>query len=300
MDDYGWTNLTSALQDRSSPLRRYLDHRFPDVRPLQQEFRKHAGRLVVNGGGADPAIVGAAFDYQVRFTLRPDYVPLPALHFFTGTPEMATVERIVGVAREAECGSVALMRAAWALALCTQLYREGLTADSPITWLLHEGRFTSDAVLGLAPQDGLRQLAELAALAAEELLPRIRYAHPLVLGPTFDASVLCAADADLIAGGLLLELKVRLGPRTKRTGIRYCSLPRLEIDQLLAYALFDTGDRFRIDAIGVYSARYGHFRRWGLDEALETMAGERVDLAAERRTVWRILGGPQESSPQTR
>ncbi|MFD1212006.1 hypothetical protein ACFQ36_08125 [Arthrobacter sp. GCM10027362] len=40
-----------------------------------------------------------------------------------------------------------------------------------------------------------------------------------------------------------------------------------------------------IKRVEIYSARYGNLRTWPLEEALETLAGEPVDLEDERRVV---------------
>lgn len=302
--DYQFRNLTSAIADRDSPLRQLLVERFGNVRRLQQQFRRNAGPLLVPGGTADPALVGAAFDLQTRLLLVPDERPrLPFLAFQHHPAETAVIAEVAAGAQAAaadlgtvaEAGSIEdqatlslLGRGSWALALCTEVYRSGLIPSSPLRRLLARGDFTAAALLRLAPADALRQLVQLKDVAAQRLLPQLR--PPYLLGPTFDASVLCPADADLISNGLLLDLKTRLGG-TDREGGRADRLPAVDLYQLLGYALFDRSDHYRMSAIGIYSARYGNLTSWPLDHALATMAGEPVDLPALRRTVWRMLGG---------
>ncbi|CCH17799.1 hypothetical protein [Micromonospora lupini] len=65
------------------------------------------------------------------------------------------------------------------------------------------------------------------------------------------------ADVDLIAAGLLLELKTGLGSM-RRDGRRRSSLEAPTIMQLLGYVLLDFPDEFAIKAVGVYNARYAH------------------------------------------
>lgn len=120
------------------------------------------------------------------------------------------------------------------------------------------------------------------------------------LGPTFDASVLCAAGADLIAGDLLLDIKTRAGHPNPGTGVRSDALPLDDIYQLLGYALFDRSDRYGIRRIGIYSARYGKLTTWDLIRALDLLAGEPVVLAEERETVWGLLGGQGGKAPPGR
>lgn len=290
---YRYSNLMSAVHDAHSPLREYLDERFPHVRPLQADFRKRSGELLVEGGRADPAMVGTAFDLQVRFLLDPSVPPEIAVLGFAGRPDrVEVVTRVMIRARDAARGGAdqeTLGRACWALALCTDVYRKGLRRGSAIGRLIDAGRFTPETLMSLAPADALRQLEQLRDVAATALLPHVR--RPVHLGPTFDASRLCAADADLITGGVLVDIKTRLGPRNSETGARTDRLTRTDIQQLLGYVLFDTSDAYAIRAIGFYSARYGALVTWPLDDALRTLAGEPVDLRAAREHVWRLLGG---------
>ncbi|CAM2906878.1 hypothetical protein [Skermania piniformis] len=288
---YRFTNLTAALRDDDSPLRAFLLDRFPHVRPIQQRYRAGAGELLVPGGSADPATVGTAFDYLVRFALDAAYLPVPAIIGFGDDPAAAPVQAIVRTAQNAEPGSVEQARAGWALALCTDVYRRGLRPDSPLTGLLDAGRFTATELLRLASRDALGQLAALTEVADVFLLPELRARAPLALGPTFAASVRCAADADLIADGVLIDIKTRLGPADPRTGARSDRLPRADLYQLIGYALFDSTDRYGIHEIGLYSARYGYFPRWPICDVLAELAGGPVDLAGERRAVARLLGG---------
>ncbi len=291
---YHYTNLSAALRDQQSPLRRYLQDRFPSTRALQTGFRQRRGDLLVDGGTADPAVLGAAFDLAVRYRVAPEHRPTVALIGFTQrTRELAVVDRVAHVARDAahrgEPGRDLLDRACWALALCTDVYRRGLVLGVGVAPLIAAGRFTPDELLAAAPADALRQLRDLGEVAAHALLPHL---HPPVhVGPTFDGSTLCNADADLVCDGLLVDIKVRLGVRRRRTGQRSDSLARLDLLQLLGYVLFDRSDHYRIRAIGLYSARYGTLATWPLQEVLRVLAGEDVDLARERARVWQLLGG---------
>ena len=71
------------------------------------------------------------------------------------------------------------------------------------------------------------------------------------------------ADGDLIAGGLLLELKTSARPELPLTGIF----------QLAAYALMDSRDQYRLDSVGVFLARYGYLATWPLAAFLSELAG---------------------------
>ena len=295
---YRYTNLSAALRDKRSPLRCYFDGRFRNVRPIQADFRSRAGRLIVEPGGADPSVLGAAFDFEVRFLLDSGHTPIIAMLGFAGqTRHLAIIESIAGAAgdavRAAARGEERLSRACWALALCTDVYRRGLLPGSILDQLLAAGQFGVDQLLSIAPPDALRQLRELRAVAERELLPHLH--RPIYLAPTFDGSTLCNADADLICAGLLLDIKTRLGNKNRRTGVRADALAMIDLYQLVCYALFDRSDAFHITSIGIYSARYGTLATWPLGEVLQSLAGAEVDLAGERETVWRLLGSTDDS-----
>lgn len=293
---YRYSNLTNAVGDKRSPLRQYLDHRFPMVKPLQNEYREASGALLVDTGGANAGTLGAAFDFEIRFLLDPSSAPMvAALAFRRRTDLVTAIGEVVAAAQNASRGNSQdrdiLARASWALALCAEVYRVGgIMPGSPLGLLLREDRFTAEELLALAPPDALRQLGELETLAAANLMPHLRR-RPLYLGPTFEGSELCSADADLIAGGLLLDIKTHLGTRNQRTGNRSDGLALTALYQVVTYVLFDHSDAYKITDIGIYSARYGSLVTWPLPYALNAMADEPIDLAKERDEVWRLLGG---------
>ncbi|MCA2209528.1 hypothetical protein [Nocardia rosealba] len=295
---YVYTNLSAALRDKTSPLREYLHSRYPNTRAVQGAYRRAAGPLLVDTGGANPATLGAAFDFEVRFLLVPDHEPvLPLLGFFGFPQESAVIESVIETAQAAVASTAEdvdrLGRACWALALCTDVYRRGLLRESALDNLLRTGRFTPDHLLALAPPDAIRQLWELRGLAEEHLFPHL--GSPTYPGPTFDASVLCNADADLISAHTLLDLKTHLGPKNQRTGIRSDALTSNDLYQIITYALFDHSDAYHLTEVGIYSARYAHLETWPLTHLLAILAGTDIDLTEERETVWRLLGGPLRS-----
>jgi hypothetical protein len=98
---------------------------------------------------------------------------------------------------------------------------------------------------------------------------------PLLLGPTFAVSgALGGADADFIAGGLLLDLKAAATTRIVRGEGLW---------QLAGYALADTHDRFTLRDVGISALRWRS--RWviALDELLSRLAGQSMDVSDLRR-----------------
>ncbi|MGV9822984.1 hypothetical protein [Nocardia xishanensis] len=297
---YQYRNLTHAIDDPASPLREYFHRRFPNVRPVQDGYRLASGPIVVDSIATNPGTVGAAFDFLLRFCLDAGYRPriAAAAPPISDVPDHVTtvydVAAVAGAAAQPPPTSETLavaVRACWALALTSELYRNpGLVLGSPPAGLIRSGEFTTAALLALAPEDTVELVGSLYTLATTELADVLTASHDAVaLGPTFAASRLCAADADIIVDGTLIELKTRLGNRNKKSGLRSDSLPRNDIYQLLGYVLFDTVDQYQLTEVAMYSARYGTLHRWPLQQLLDTLAGEPVDLTAERATVWNLL-----------
>src|SRR5262249_14261442 len=136
-----------------------------------------------------------------------------------------------------------LARAAWALALLTEVYRAGpmALAAGPLGQL-SGGPITAADLLGLAPPAGLDQLARFRQVFQTALLPQLAARQgPWALGPVFTGSAVM--NADLIAAGLLLDLK---------TAAARPSLGVKDICQLIGYALLDFDDEYQITDVGLF------------------------------------------------
>lgn len=304
----GWPSLTAALSDRNSPARSFIQERFGRWQDLQARYRESVGPLAVPAGQANPATVGSAFDWMVRFMVH----PRPDLRLAMAGVRIPLVRRAVqelalmlgyedsdgsgGVGTGQFSGPVAgseadhqlLARTCWALALLTDLYRVGPAPGSPLMALASRS-ITAEKLLDLASPAAVDELLALRASAGRILLPALAARRGAwALGPTFAGSTLMNADADLIAAGLLLELKTGLGSK-RRDGTRRSSLEAPTIMQLLGYVLLDFPDEFAIDAVGVYNARYMHLATWRLPELLAELAGRPVDLKKERAAFHNLL-----------
>ncbi|MGH4001997.1 MAG: hypothetical protein ACRDTJ_31545, partial [Pseudonocardiaceae bacterium] len=214
---FRWRTLTAEVADKASPLRQHLELRFPNLRPLQNEYKKSAGGILVERGSGNPGTLGAAFDFAVRSALDPGYQADIAMigFMFDGLQELVgEVATLATAAQRFSPRTPELMRACWALALCTEVLRVGLMPGSPLAKLVEENRLTAAALLDLATHDVVAELTALSDVAEEHLLPHIRNGEPLMLGPTFAGSRLCPADADLVAGGTLIDLKCTVGKKS--------------------------------------------------------------------------------------
>lgn len=297
MSDYNYSNLTSGMNDPRSPLRQLFDRLFPNTRDVQAAYREGQPRLLIDGGTANPGTVGAAFDYATRFALDPMYDANLARAAFLDKPDIVfsiTAVNVVAQVAQAIGDRNTVYRAAWALALLTEVYRIGLLGRSPLRELVDTGEMQPQRLIDLAPEDAVNQMTAMDEVARKNLFPHLR--GPYVLGPTFDGSALCAADADVIAGGLLLDLKTELGGKVKRPGGRADYLRIGNLRQIIGYLLFDRSDAHGIDRVGIYSARFGHLVIWPVAEVLEALAGKPVDLADVREQTWRALGGDSGSN----
>lgn len=302
--------LTRTLDDRSSIVSRFIRSQFPNTRHVRSRYLAAAPALGVSGGGGNAGTVGAAFDWRLRFLVDPRPIlrlaelgaqrtglaglvvaveELTVELDATSGPGAAPRERSAGpptpavemAAAVPDRDDTRLLRACWALALLTEVYRAGrMFPGSPLAAL--DNKADAEALLALAPRSALDELAGLTDVAQASLLPAVRErGAPIYVGPVFAGSRLMSADADLIVGGMLLEVKTTLGDK-RSDGSRRCVLETETVYQSLGYVLLDFDDAYRIDTIAVYAARYGYLATWPLAELLDELAGEGVDLARLR------------------
>lgn len=296
--------LTAELADIRSPVRQFLNVEFTaGLRDVQRLYREAAPALVVPSSApseAHPRTVGTAADWLLRFLVY----PAPHLDLaFRGAAVCSTVGiRIPRAALDDILDPLGLVvpprppetacvfpgpragitieaamvnRVCWVLALLTEAFRGGprVAALGPLGQF--RGRAVSAAeLLGMASEAALRQLTQFRQVYEATLLPALASRRgQWTIGPTFTGSKLMKADADLIAAGLLVELK---------TTAKRLSLGVVDLFQVIGYALLDFDDEFSIDTVGIFSARYGHLATWSLASLLDELAGHPVSLAVAR------------------
>lgn len=316
--------LTAEIADVGSPVRQFLSDRFTSgLRDVQRRYRQGAPPLAVPAvppAEANPGTVGTAADWLLRFLLH----PRPSLKVAavgaalsgrqpgapTTGPDMGMLAALreiagsLGLGREAVDGEGQtdftgplrgsgadpehLARACWVLALLTEVFRRGpmVAALGPLG-RFQDRRPSADELLALAPPVALGQLAAFRHVFETALLPRLAAREGRwLLGPTFVGSALVRADADVIAAGLLLELKTS----------SKLSLGITDLLQVIGYALLDFGDEYKLAELGIFSARYAYLATWGLGALLEELAGHQVSLRAARTEFRELLlthQGPQ-------
>ncbi|MGW8847975.1 hypothetical protein ACWGNE_09340 [Streptomyces xiamenensis] len=160
-----------------------------------------------------------------------------------------------------------LARLCVAMVWFEEVYRSGvLYPGSAIVRLASE--LTLPALLAQVPDymvDDLTAQVQLAEGALRELRTGTG-TNECCSGPVFAGS--CAvggADADLIAGRLLLDFKALKDP---------VRLPPAAAYQLAGYALLDFEDLYRLEQIGFYLTRSGQLITWGLGEFADLLGAQ--------------------------
>ena len=59
--------------------------------------------------------------------------------------------------------------------------------------------------------------------------------------------------------------------------------------QVIGYALLDFDDAYRLDALGLFNARYSHLATWNIASLLSDLAGHPVNLTAARKEFQALL-----------
>jgi len=289
--------LTYELSLKDSPIRQFFDDRLTlGLKDAQATYRSAAGLMLIPGvprEQADPGTIGTAADWLMRFLVHANpsltlaakgaslYRMLPALKelaFMLGYRDSGA-ETFTGPVHGSGADPELLHRACWALALLTEVYRRGpeIAATGPLGAL---PEMAARSLLAAAPAAGLQQLAALGGVMESALLPHLSGRLGLwAPGPVLAGSAIMPADCDLVAGGMLVELK---------TTVKKPSLGVADLWQLLGYVLMDYVDEFGITDVALFSARYGYLRQWNLDALLTQLAGRPV-TAAEMRAEFRAL-----------
>jgi hypothetical protein len=292
--------LTAELGKKDSPVRCFFDERFSSgLREVQRRYREAKPALVVPSADrveANPGTVGTAADWLLRFMLHPrPSLALAARGAVLCGRRSGMAEALVEIAEslgydaeavldvrttdftgpvdgnEADLGQLA--RACWALALLTEMYRNPVAAMTGPLGRFQGHRASASELLDLASPAALGQLDSFRQVFASTLLPQLAHRQGRwVLGAEFTGSALIKADADVIAAGLLLDLKTD----------SKLSLGVTTMFQVLGYALLDFDDMYQLTHLGTFSARYAHLVTWDIGTLFDELAGYHINLPATR------------------
>ena len=314
-------SLTGHLRDPSSPIRAWFVLRLPETAPLAREANHELrGRPRTSADAArdtdlastpalpstavSPQLIGTALDLLVRATLAPRRLAVVptigalrvAENGIRGAPAVAS-EASARLARLQPSG-LAPNAAAWrqVASLCILLARfeqSGRSRQASETMVHRLAAIEPSVESYIAALVNARDVRDVAVAA-----PAITADHAdlldadPVLGPTFALSTaLGGADADLVADGLLLDLKASVTPRI---------VGRPALWQLAGYALADTPDKHHIRRVGISALRWR--RRWivSLDYLLASLAGRSVDTADLRDEFSAVVKASGRSSDAVR
>ncbi|PPA60414.1 hypothetical protein [Micromonospora chalcea] len=302
--------LTSEIKDRNSPVAQWLSATFPHYKEIQTSFRTGAGSaLVLPSKQVNPGTQGAAIDFWLRMVVDPHPsidLPLAGLLSRRAPCLRAGAELLRELAggqiiKGAGTGKVELRmcpaeftdrsdqwwaRVCYALALLVELYRAPSVERSRLMRLSPASG--AGDLLGLTNDDEVADLIAMRDLALKRLRPALP-PGPVATGMTFDGSADLNADADLIAGGMLIDFKAGQGGSLRADGTRAAQLARTDLYQLLGYALMDYSDAYRLQAVAIYAVRFGYLAAWPLDELCAQMAGHPVNFTALRRDFAHVL-----------
>lgn len=282
--------FSQDLKDANTTLGAHLRLTFPNLKPIQADYKARADALTVDSQGASPTMIGTAIDLVPRLIAEPEELPDSAAQLFPFNSDYhEELGSLVALANNPDRETQA--RAVWGLALCVSAFRAGAGIAPRIPELVQAHEFAASRMMTEAPPEAVAELRALRELLESRLMPRLE--PPTVFGPRFDLSrpgegQRIAAEADMISGGMLIDVKSNLAPKTK-AGARPDVLKPEHIHQLLGYALLDNSDVYGIRCLAIYSARYGSLIDWPLNLVAETTAGRAVDIAAERERVWDMM-----------
>jgi hypothetical protein len=196
--------------------------------------------------------------YRLRRPGEPDPGPLAhAAQTFLGGLDAAILRLNPVRRRLASSDEEMLARDCIVLAALEQVFRSGMLGERSL--LISPTPCTTVAELLARAQPAW--VEDLCAMGSAFHDVAERYGLfdvTSVLNPTFAGSQDMNADADLVLGSCLVDVKTTIRPY----------IPLEVLAQLLGYALLDYPDEFGIDSVGMYFARQALLLRWPLARLL--------------------------------
>ena len=159
--------------------------------------------------------------------------------------------------------------------------RGGMWGEAMVEMVGHlaEDGWTPKRLLEVAGQQETTEVMELTRLAREAL--KVDEGEAIWMGPTFDGSAYVGgADADVIMGGRLCDIKTTTDPRR--------GLPDT-IRQLIGYTLLDWHDNYGIRSVEVYFSRQGERVSWELEDLLARTTTDSQATLSELRAAFKEL-----------
>lgn len=296
--------LKQAVEDPHSPLRQFLDARLPNTKTVRAAWKQAVTPIAdVTPPAELTTAAGETRKYpydevghaaSLRLTLLfsadvPTPATPPAAHPLTRRPWpaaaaahaelLAMLPTATGFATLPEAEERRLVQLAYVAGLFDQFFRIGAYPGLPLLEVRANAALDEllDTLVLPACVDDVIALTDVARKA---LAPLATADAPVVVGPVFAGSGdVGGADADLLVGRTLLEVKTR----------GKLELQQRHLHQLVAYALLDYDNEYAIGQLAWYSARHGALVRLPLVEVLAGLAGGPVDVAVLRSELCRRL-----------
>lgn len=307
-------SLTSELNRKGSPISQFMRSNFPNIpKMVRAENKQNAGaEPILAPTGTAPktlADLGTATDYRIRFNYpemdpaltrasRADIFlelwadgrfPLPdptrdpvemvssdiRSMFFYELDNFITLTRpdqgLLNPNDEAT-----LCRYCYIMAMMDEVVRSGRVHDG-LMWRPSNLEEFVEKPPEWIPDDIAAQNALYREVMADFLI------QPATLNPTFSGGGdVGGADADLVVGGCLIELK-----SSKK------NLLSKDLYQAIGYCLLDYDDKHGINAVAVYRSRYGIKHFWEIDDFLiqAMQCPERLPIMRDKLRQELLAGG---------
>lgn len=290
--------LTGLLNNGKSHLSRYMADTFPNHLPLRQSIRAAAGDIrQTPGAGRDGSGLGSAFDVMAAVVVdsEPFSVSNSSMMWtknHAALAHFASTQANASVATRAQDAD--FYRSVWVLGMLVSSIRSVQSyMSSPLTEVLRRGRDLDDVLYalgdGFIPPAGISELRTLDEIATTELYPHLK--APAHFQPWLGNDYV-QAQADAIAGGMLLDMKADRGTLNSAGRPSYLP-PTKTIYQLVCYGLLSTEhvEEYGVVAsLGIYAARYGSLITWPLQELLDELAGKPVDTGSTLQIMRALVG----------
>ncbi|QXC60990.1 hypothetical protein KSP35_22190 [Aquihabitans sp. G128] len=277
------------FESPASPIRRFLDRRFPETTSVLDPWRKALRNVKPHlppddpaGGPTPNAVLGHAINARVGWDFAPadraDVRAGGALLVGDGASAEVVDDVLARLAGPVPQHPYDAARLAWFAGLLDRAQRSQRWDEPWYEPILTAG--TADELLLQVPNHWAADIVaveraaarSLASLRLDELGEPI---EPLAasVGTSFAGSdAVGGAEADLVVGGTVVDLKLTA---TTKTRLR-------DLHQVLALALLDGDDAHGLTHVGLAPVRFGVLVRWDLAELLAQLAGRPVDLAETR------------------
>ena len=301
-------SMTSVLKDRNSKTRAFFEERFPVTKGIIREINASLrdAKTIRPTEKVPYRTLGTAFDYRMRYHLSvtpsrklvayKGAIFLPFLRLYPDEHDEilyklsdwlsndtivnffqnldVTLTRIRPVGRRLDAGEEELLlRYCVVLALFEECAR---TLASPNSPLFSQENPTAEDLLQLAQPHWIDDLNVLTQRMANRFDPE-KYGK-ISLNLTFSGSRdVGGADADLILDGCLLEIKCTIKDK----------IEKVQVYQLLGYALLDYDNQYELEKAGFYMARQDWLFVWPIAELLERLRMKPLPALPELRQEFR-------------